>query len=182
MEGVLVVTHSNAPKTVVKTGLPANFSKTHFPTREEVMTAIDEEGHEHRTIYLARKAGLNGGWKGFAVAHEMMGKLFTLWGDRFRTTNNSDSGAIPAESFQLYKIITKALANRFRKMPSESPSHVDKERMENHGICYAIRRWILACPTIDKPSTGEAFLCWLGPALQWGREDKAPAAWLEDAC
>ncbi|KAK8705611.1 hypothetical protein V6N13_049209 [Hibiscus sabdariffa] len=97
-------------------GLPANFSKTHSPLREE--------GHEHGTIYLARKAELSGGWKGFAVAQEMV---------------DDDGGAV-------------------------------------------VFQWILACPTIDKPSTGEAFVCWLGPALQWGREDKALAAWLEDAC
>ncbi|KAE8653976.1 B3 domain-containing protein [Hibiscus syriacus] len=53
-------------------GLPAHFCKTYLPKRDEVMTLIDEEGHEHPTVYLARKAGLSGGWKGFAVAHKLV--------------------------------------------------------------------------------------------------------------
>ena len=38
---------------------------------DEVMTLIDEDGNEYPTIYLARKTGLRGGWKGFAVAHDL---------------------------------------------------------------------------------------------------------------
>ncbi|OMO74833.1 hypothetical protein COLO4_26481 [Corchorus olitorius] len=52
-------------------GLPVHFCKTKLPKRDEVMTLIDEEGEEYPTIYLARKTGLSGGWKGFAVAHEL---------------------------------------------------------------------------------------------------------------
>lgn len=40
--------------------------------KDEVMTLIDEDGNEYPTIYLARKTGLSGGWKGFAVAHELV--------------------------------------------------------------------------------------------------------------
>lgn len=36
------------------------------------MTLIDEDGDEYPTIYLARKTGLSGGWKGFAVAHDLV--------------------------------------------------------------------------------------------------------------
>ncbi|XP_022772861.1 B3 domain-containing protein At5g42700 [Durio zibethinus] len=53
-------------------GLPVHFCKRNLPKRDEVMTLIDEEGHEYPTIYLARKTGLSGGWKGFAVAHELV--------------------------------------------------------------------------------------------------------------
>ncbi|KAL4309174.1 hypothetical protein GQ457_01G010230 [Hibiscus cannabinus] len=53
-------------------GLPSHFCKTYLPKRDEVMTLIDEEGNEHPTVYLARKTGLSGGWKGFAVAHELV--------------------------------------------------------------------------------------------------------------
>lgn len=35
------------------------------------MTLIDEDGNEYPTIYLARKTGLSGGWKGFAVGHDL---------------------------------------------------------------------------------------------------------------
>ncbi|XVE70041.1 hypothetical protein DITRI_Ditri10aG0039800 [Diplodiscus trichospermus] len=53
-------------------GLPVHFCKTNLPKRDDVMTLIDEEGNEYPTIYLARKTGLSGGWKRFAVAHELV--------------------------------------------------------------------------------------------------------------
>ncbi|GLU04283.1 hypothetical protein SLE2022_214420 [Rubroshorea leprosula] len=52
-------------------GLSVHFCKTHLPKRDDVITLIDEEGDEYPTVYLARKTGLSGGWKGFAVAHEL---------------------------------------------------------------------------------------------------------------
>lgn len=36
-----------------------------------MITLIDEEGDEYPTVYLSRKTGLSGGWKGFAVAHNL---------------------------------------------------------------------------------------------------------------
>lgn len=36
------------------------------------MTLIDESGGEHQTRYLAHKAGLSAGWKGFSIAHELV--------------------------------------------------------------------------------------------------------------
>ncbi|KAJ4831161.1 hypothetical protein Tsubulata_048547 [Turnera subulata] len=53
-------------------GLPSVFCKSNLPKSDAVMTLIDEDGNEHETIYLARKTGLSGGWKGFAVAHELV--------------------------------------------------------------------------------------------------------------
>ncbi|KAH7523607.1 hypothetical protein FEM48_Zijuj06G0029900 [Ziziphus jujuba var. spinosa] len=53
-------------------GLPVHFCKVNLPKRDEVMTLIDEDGNEYPTIYLARKTGLSGGWKGFSVAHELV--------------------------------------------------------------------------------------------------------------
>ena len=35
------------------------------------MTLIDEGGDEYPIIYLARKTGFSGGWKGFSVAHKL---------------------------------------------------------------------------------------------------------------
>ncbi|XP_020219556.1 B3 domain-containing protein At5g42700 isoform X2 [Cajanus cajan] len=52
-------------------GLPVHFCKSNLPKGDEVMTLIDEDGNEYPTIYLARKTGLSGGWKGFAVAHDL---------------------------------------------------------------------------------------------------------------
>lgn len=53
-------------------GLPVHFCRVNLSMKEEVMTLIDEDGNEYPTIYLARKTGLSGGWKGFAVAHELV--------------------------------------------------------------------------------------------------------------
>lgn len=36
------------------------------------MTLVDEEGNEWPTKYLDRKNGLSGGWKGFAVDHDLV--------------------------------------------------------------------------------------------------------------
>ncbi|KOM51518.1 hypothetical protein LR48_Vigan09g017700 [Vigna angularis] len=52
-------------------GLPVHFCKSNLPKGDEVMTLIDEDGNEYPTIYLKRKTGLSGGWKGFAVAHDL---------------------------------------------------------------------------------------------------------------
>lgn len=52
-------------------GLPVHFCKANLPKQDEVINLIDEDGHEYPTIYLPRKTGLSGGWKGFAVAHDL---------------------------------------------------------------------------------------------------------------
>lgn len=36
-----------------------------------MVTLIDEDGTEYSTIYLAGKTGLSGGWRGFAIAHDL---------------------------------------------------------------------------------------------------------------
>lgn len=36
------------------------------------MTLADEDGNEWQTKYLDRKTGLSGGWKGFAVDHDLV--------------------------------------------------------------------------------------------------------------
>ncbi|KAM4121755.1 hypothetical protein ACB094_01G030400 [Castanea mollissima] len=52
-------------------GLPSNFSERNLPSHDAVMTLIDEDGDDYPTKYLAKKSGLSGGWKGFAVAHHL---------------------------------------------------------------------------------------------------------------
>ncbi|KAF7830640.1 B3 domain-containing protein [Senna tora] len=52
-------------------GLPVYFCKTSLPKRDDMITLIDEDENEYPTVYLARKTGLSGGWKGFAVAHNL---------------------------------------------------------------------------------------------------------------
>ncbi|KAG5018353.1 hypothetical protein AAZX31_06G036600 [Glycine max] len=52
-------------------GLPVHFCKSNLPKKDEVVTLIDEDGTEYSTIYLAGKTGLSGGWRGFAIAHDL---------------------------------------------------------------------------------------------------------------
>ncbi|XP_059314043.1 B3 domain-containing protein At3g19184-like [Lycium ferocissimum] len=53
-------------------GLPNHFCKRHLPKRDEYITLIDENGDESETKYLALKSGLSGGWRGFAIDHELV--------------------------------------------------------------------------------------------------------------
>lgn len=50
-------------------GLPLQFCQNYLPSGELRMTLEDEEGMEHDVLYLGRKTGLSGGWKGFALTH-----------------------------------------------------------------------------------------------------------------
>nr|AFK38082.1 unknown [Lotus japonicus] len=52
-------------------GLPVHFCRKNLPKQDGVITLINEDGDEYSTIYLPRKTGLSGGWKGFAVAHDL---------------------------------------------------------------------------------------------------------------
>ncbi|KAK4348806.1 hypothetical protein RND71_031561 [Anisodus tanguticus] len=52
-------------------GLPSNFCRKNLPRRDDTITLIDEMGEEWPTVYLAQKNGLSGGWKKFAVDHDL---------------------------------------------------------------------------------------------------------------
>ncbi|KAL2933332.1 hypothetical protein RDABS01_016451 [Bienertia sinuspersici] len=43
-----------------------------LPRDDGMVTLVDEEGDEYLVVYLARKRGLSGGWKGFAEAHQLV--------------------------------------------------------------------------------------------------------------
>ncbi|GAV82222.1 B3 domain-containing protein, partial [Cephalotus follicularis] len=53
-------------------GLQREFCRRNLPKHDVVITLIDEDGDEYPTVYLPRKTGLSGGWKGFAVAHKLV--------------------------------------------------------------------------------------------------------------
>ncbi|XP_031260349.1 B3 domain-containing protein At3g19184-like isoform X1 [Pistacia vera] len=53
-------------------GLPNHFCKKHLPHYDEMITLVDEEGNESQTKYLAEKAGLSGGWRGFSIDHGLV--------------------------------------------------------------------------------------------------------------
>lgn len=53
-------------------GLPTDFCRRSLPRNDGMVTLVDEDGVEYPVVYLARKRGLSGGWKGFAEAHELV--------------------------------------------------------------------------------------------------------------
>ncbi|GAB2300151.1 hypothetical protein Dimus_034192 [Dionaea muscipula] len=53
-------------------GLPREFCRNSMPRCDEMITLVDEEGDEYPTVWLARKDGLSGGWRGFAVTHGLV--------------------------------------------------------------------------------------------------------------
>ncbi|KAL2921385.1 hypothetical protein RDABS01_012876 [Bienertia sinuspersici] len=53
-------------------GLPSEFCRSSLPSNDGMVTLVDEEGDEYPTVYLARKTGLSGGWRGFALAHQLV--------------------------------------------------------------------------------------------------------------
>ncbi|KAH9615338.1 hypothetical protein KSS87_013447 [Heliosperma pusillum] len=53
-------------------GLPIEFCRSSLPRNDGMVTLVDEEGEEFQTVYLARKKGLSGGWKGFAQIHDLV--------------------------------------------------------------------------------------------------------------
>ncbi|MCL7041073.1 hypothetical protein MKW94_019620 [Papaver nudicaule] len=53
-------------------GLPNSFCKKYLPRRDASITLVDENGDECVTNYLAEKVGLSGGWRGFALDHQLV--------------------------------------------------------------------------------------------------------------
>ncbi|KAL9244186.1 hypothetical protein vseg_017989 [Gypsophila vaccaria] len=53
-------------------GLPGYFCRSSMPRDDGMVTLVDEEGEKFPTVYLARKKGLSGGWKGFAQFHGLV--------------------------------------------------------------------------------------------------------------
>ncbi|KAI4326368.1 hypothetical protein MLD38_031690 [Melastoma candidum] len=52
--------------------LPFPFCNEHLPHSDEAVTLVDEEEEEFSTKYLIQKNGLSGGWRGFAIAHDLV--------------------------------------------------------------------------------------------------------------
>ncbi|KAF8103431.1 hypothetical protein N665_0188s0367 [Sinapis alba] len=53
-------------------GLPRHFCHTNLPQQDEMITLVDESDDESVTKYLADKNGLSGGWRGFAIDHQLV--------------------------------------------------------------------------------------------------------------
>uniref|UniRef100_A0A803KWV4 TF-B3 domain-containing protein n=1 Tax=Chenopodium quinoa TaxID=63459 RepID=A0A803KWV4_CHEQI len=53
-------------------GLPRKFCDEHLPICDCTVVLVDEAGKGFDTVYLAGKAGLSGGWRGFSIYHELL--------------------------------------------------------------------------------------------------------------
>ncbi|XP_042499842.1 B3 domain-containing protein At3g19184-like isoform X1 [Macadamia integrifolia] len=53
-------------------GLPNQFCKANLSKRDERIILEDENDEEYETLFLAQKTGLSAGWRGFAIAHELV--------------------------------------------------------------------------------------------------------------
>ncbi|KAL8459318.1 hypothetical protein ACS0TY_036707 [Phlomoides rotata] len=53
-------------------GLPQRFCKRHLPNRDVIMNLVDENDEVSEAKYLVLKSGLSGGWRGFALSHELV--------------------------------------------------------------------------------------------------------------
>lgn len=52
-------------------GLPISFCKNNLPSKEFRMVLEDEEGLEFDAVYIGNRTGLSGGWRGFAMHHNL---------------------------------------------------------------------------------------------------------------
>ncbi|MQM03876.1 hypothetical protein Taro_036667, partial [Colocasia esculenta] len=52
-------------------GLPKEFCQL-LPENDCTIVLQDEDGKEFETVYLARRTGLSGGWRGFSIAHQLV--------------------------------------------------------------------------------------------------------------
>ncbi|KAG6507665.1 B3 domain-containing protein Os05g0481400-like isoform X1 [Zingiber officinale] len=52
-------------------GLPTRFCKQHLPPNELKMVLEDENGTEYDAVYIGNRTGLSGGWRGFAMDHNL---------------------------------------------------------------------------------------------------------------
>lgn len=53
-------------------GLPSMFCKTYLPKKDDKVILENEKGDEWETVFLANKAGLSGGWRGFSLDHGLV--------------------------------------------------------------------------------------------------------------
>lgn len=52
-------------------GLPASFCEKHLPLKDTSITLETQSKKLYKAKYLVRKAGLSGGWKGFAICERL---------------------------------------------------------------------------------------------------------------
>ncbi|PQQ02336.1 titin homolog isoform X2 [Prunus yedoensis var. nudiflora] len=59
-------------KSMVRShGLPSKFCEDHLAKTGSDMVLEDEDGNEYDAVYIGKRAGLSGGWRGFALEHKL---------------------------------------------------------------------------------------------------------------
>ncbi|XP_026429827.1 B3 domain-containing protein At5g42700-like [Papaver somniferum] len=53
-------------------GLPRNSCEDHLPNHDVIITLVDLQGVRFETRYMSRKRGLCGGWRSFALQHNLI--------------------------------------------------------------------------------------------------------------
>ncbi|CAN6466692.1 unnamed protein product [Victoria cruziana] len=53
-------------------GLSVEFCKLHLPKCDTIMLLEDEDGEVYETKFIAPRTGISAGWRGFAIAHELI--------------------------------------------------------------------------------------------------------------
>ncbi|VAH27421.1 unnamed protein product [Triticum turgidum subsp. durum] len=68
-------------------GLPSGFCNKHLPKKDVTIVLEDEDGHNYDAKYLGAKQGLSGGWRGFALNHDI--KVYILRANNFTITDGA---------------------------------------------------------------------------------------------
>ncbi|KAG0535745.1 hypothetical protein BDA96_03G005600 [Sorghum bicolor] len=73
-ENHLSFTKAMLPSHVIRgfwLGMPTEFCNKHLPKEDTGIMLEDENGEDHHTTYLGSRQGLSGGWRGFAIKHDI---------------------------------------------------------------------------------------------------------------
>lgn len=52
-------------------GLPSTFCVAHLPEQTVEIVLEDENGKEYEAVYIGKRSGISGGWRGFALDHKL---------------------------------------------------------------------------------------------------------------
>lgn len=130
-------------------GLPLHFCKKHLPGKDEIIVLQDEKGGDWDSIYLAHRTGLSGGWRGFAMDHDLEDGdaiIFELiQPKRFkvhivRASEVGEDGKDAQEKDK--KNVNKSKGGQKRKSeePSKDPEEADKLKSSKAGSQVKKRR------------------------------------------
>ncbi|KAH0854381.1 hypothetical protein HID58_073710 [Brassica napus] len=109
-------------------GLPRSFCQTHLPKYDEMITLVDENEDEAVTKYLADKNGLSGGWRGFAIDHQLVDGDAVVYIIRVNDESNNGSGGSNEK-----ELVIKPNKNQEEKNVSEVPPLSNSGKRKRRG-------------------------------------------------